>query len=448
MNDGPPAAEPDLRPDAGVADRAMHRGGLPGPVAPVAACFAKLDIESRRSVVVAVSGGSDSLALLLLLRQRLAAMPAAMLAVTVDHGLRAEAAAEADQVARLCARLGIRHATMRWIGDKPATGVMQAARLARYRLLAEAADAAGTDLVLTGHTADDLAETVAMRAARSAGPGLAGIAPASLWKGRVWFARPLLGARRADLQTFLRRAGIGWTSDPSNADPRFERARLRKALAAADRERLIAEGMAAAAAREAASRAAARLIEEAARIPSPGLVRLDRALLTSADEPAAVHALRLLLAVTGGREHLPDAARVSALLDALRAGPLRRAIAGTVIEARREAIHLHREWRGGGPAPATLGLDGGVFDHRFRLCGPAGAVVAAFGQSAGEALEPPPGAPERLARAARACEPRLPDGVAARRLLSPFASLLPSFDLAAARALARLFATREPPGLP
>ena len=143
---------------------------------------------------LAVSGGGDSLALLLLAR---AALPGRVKAATVDHGLRPDSAAEARRAGEFCAALGIPHTIRRWEGEKPVAGLQAAAREARYRLLAEAADDADCSLVMTGHTLDDQAETVAMRRERGAGRGLSGIAPATLHDKRIWFVRPLIGQRRA-----------------------------------------------------------------------------------------------------------------------------------------------------------------------------------------------------------------------------------------------------------
>ncbi len=178
---------------------------------------------------IAVSGGPDSLALLLLAS---AAFPGEVAAATVDHRLRPESAGEAGFVAELCARLGLPHIVL--TADIAVAGNLQsAARALRYRLLARWAAEAGIALLLTGHHADDQAETLLMRLDRGAGlSGLAAIRAATGIAGLA-VARPLLGWRRAELAAIVAAAGLVPVADPSNDDDRFDRARLRKRLAAA-----------------------------------------------------------------------------------------------------------------------------------------------------------------------------------------------------------------------
>lgn len=322
--------------------------------------FSAFDIPLRRSIVAAVSGGSDSTALLLLLRDHLAAAAPTtrLIAATVDHGLRAESAAEAEAVETLCASLGIQHRTITWSGSKPTAGIPAAAREARYRLLADAARVAGTDLVFTGHTADDQLETVAMRRERRGdGRGLAGMAPATLYAGDIWICRPLLGTRREALRAHLRGQDIGWIDDPSNIDTAFERPRIREAMASttdagATTDIALAEIAQTGSEREALGLRAAHLITaHAARDPS-GVVLLGPAFAAFGDTVAATYALRLLLATVGGSEHLPDHERSAALFARLGEPGLRATLSRCVVENRKDGIRIRREERAGTPIPA------------------------------------------------------------------------------------------------
>ena len=204
------------------------------------------DLADHPVLILAVSGGPDSTALLLLAarwRKTLRRGPK-LIAVTVDHGLRPEARCEAAAVQRRACSLGIGHRTLRWSGRKPSTGLQEAARLARYRLLAKAAGNAGAQHVLTAHTLDDQAETVLIRLTRGSGmTGLAAMARIATLPGsqdRISLVRPLLDVPKARLFATLRKAGVAYADDPSNRDPRFTRARLRAAMPALEREGLKA----------------------------------------------------------------------------------------------------------------------------------------------------------------------------------------------------------------
>jgi tRNA(Ile)-lysidine synthase len=275
---------------------------IPVSVAEAKSLFS--DLQHCPVLLLAVSGGPDSTALMLLAARWAKARKNApkLVAVTVDHGLRPEAAREAQAVARLAQKLGIAHRTLRWRGKKPKTGLQQAARLARYRLLAEAARQTGAQHILTAHTRDDQAETVVIRLTRGSGlTGLAAMqriaplpaaqrAPSPL-EGEGWggggggggggpctqslrpeklppsrpsspsaptvdlphkgggeerkdaslcLVRPLLDIPKSRLIATLKAAKIPYAEDPSNRDPRFTRARLRGLMPELAREGLDA----------------------------------------------------------------------------------------------------------------------------------------------------------------------------------------------------------------
>ena len=153
-----------------------------------------------------------------------------LLVVTVDHGLRPEAAAEARNVKRLARTLDLPHRTMRWTGIKPKSGVPAAARAARYRLLAEAARQSSATHIFTAHTRDDQAETLLMRLVR--GSGIAGLAAMTRVTERegVLLARPFLNVSKAQLITTLRKAKVGFADDPTNRDTSFTRPRIRAVM--------------------------------------------------------------------------------------------------------------------------------------------------------------------------------------------------------------------------
>jgi tRNA(Ile)-lysidine synthase len=197
-----------------------------------AAAFARLmapfePFERAPVVAAAVSGGRDSMALALLAHDWARSRGGKIVGLIVDHGLRAESAAEAAATREVLQGNGCEAVILRWSGAKPRSRVQEAARAARYRLLREECRRRGILHLLLGHHADDQAETVAMRAARQSGPdGLAGMA-ALLEQPEVRLLRPLLAVARAQLTATLVARDVAWIDDPSNNDPRFERARLR-----------------------------------------------------------------------------------------------------------------------------------------------------------------------------------------------------------------------------
>jgi len=418
--------------------------------------FSNLDLTARVAVIAAVSGGSDSTALLLLLKAYLDenAPAVRLVAMTVDHGLRPDSAAEAQAVARFAESHGIAHRILAWEGRKPATGLPAAAREARYALLAEATGEEGTDLIVTGHTADDQAETVMMRQARSDGRGLAGMAPATLFDGKAWIVRPLLETRRETLRDYLRANSVGWLEDPTNVDQTFERPRARARLRdEADVSTLLAAARDAALLREYLGREAAGLIWAHARHVAPGLFRLDPAFAAAEPRDGAVYALRILLAAIGGTPHLPDEARADRLFDRLSAKPFCATLSRTLVDARRGGVFLLRETRGL-PEPEPV-RDGMIWDGRYRISGGAGGMLVGPHDPAIEpdAETPPADIPPGLVRAALSAEPTFSGGSEPAKpvaipLVAPWTRFLPSFDLEPARAVAELLGAAPPPASP
>lgn len=420
--------------------------------------FSPFDLTRLEAVIAAVSGGSDSLAMLLLLQRWLKrrASPTRLVAVTVDHRLRDSSAAEAREVHDFCAARGIPHHITTWAGEKPRSGVSEAARLARYGLLAGAAEAEGGDIVVTGHTADDQAETVAMRQARGDGRGLAGMAPATLFDGRVWIVRPLLATGRAELRRFLCAERIAWIEDPTNLDRKYERPRIRAALTDAGegdhgRDALLARAAEAGRERERIAEAAARLVSHHAECPVRGLVRL-RADFFGEAEVAAVPAFRALLAVCGGAPQFPDAGRALNLFRDMREGRVRRAtLSRTVADRRRSGVFLYREKRG---LPTEEPVPGTIWDGRYRIAdvGDGEGSVELFPVSPPRRVPEPtvPGpqtVPAAILKAVRAAEPPAA-AFHAVSVLAPWRLFLPSFDLALARAVAALAGAAEIPEPP
>jgi tRNA(Ile)-lysidine synthase len=181
-------------------------------------------------VILAVSGGPDSTALMILAARWRSTRPRGpeLVAATVDHRLRKESAAEAEAVGKLARSLRIAHHTLVWAGKKPSSGLQAVARSARYRLLMDLAKRIGADAIATAHTRDDQAETVLLRLARGSGlTGLAAIRSAGERDGIV-LLRPLLDVPKVRLIATLKNARVAFAEDPSNIDPRFARVRLRR----------------------------------------------------------------------------------------------------------------------------------------------------------------------------------------------------------------------------
>ena len=193
----------------------------------IEALFAPL--ARARGILLAVSGGPDSTALLIMAARwaQLGARPKIEVA-TVDHAMREGSREEAEAVAALAQRFGLSHRLIDWRGVKPRSRIQERAREARYQLLSACAQEIGADFLVTAHHADDQAETVLFRLFRGSGiGGLKGMEGATT-AGGLTLARPLLGLRKAQLVAFCEACGETYANDPSNVDPRFARTHLRR----------------------------------------------------------------------------------------------------------------------------------------------------------------------------------------------------------------------------
>lgn len=326
-------------------------------------------------VAVAVSGGSDSMAMLHLMARAAPHAGWSLHAVTVDHRLRPEAAEEAAFVGRICERLGVPHEVLVWEHGEIAGNLMEAAREARYALMTGWARKRGIARVALAHTADDQAETFLMGLARSAGiDGLTGMRHRLVRDG-VTFLRPFLAFPRAGLRAYLARHGLSWIEDPSNEDDRFTRVKARRALKALRPlgitvDRLFAVvrnlSLAQSVVHQAVSRTGKEIMSETA-----GSLRFDRRPFLLCGPEVQRRLLISMVGWIGGARHPPRESKIFALgmaLDRKKDATL----GGVRFRWQGETCWICREARScGGPV-----LAGQVWDGRWRLTGLADAVPA------------------------------------------------------------------------
>lgn len=390
----------------------MTRGDLPhleaGPVGDDELEALFTDLGAFEFVVLAVSGGADSMALMHLVASWRRARPERapkVEVVTVDHGLRPGSAREAHWVEVRARAAGLEHATLAWTGDKLPTGVQEAAREARYRLLAGHVERSPLRpaAIVTAHTEDDQAETVLMRLARGSGlDGLAGIPARRALdrEGRVVIVRPLLAVAKCRLVATLAARGADWLEDPSNFLPEFERVRLRGARAALaelglENERIALSARRLARAREALDLAAGDLYRAAVDEHGGVFAGIDRGTFRGAPAELRVRVLVRALCAFGGEAKAPRTAKIESLVEKLEeAGNLALTLGGCVVSAGAKVIRIFRE--PGRARLAELELRPGMaapWDRRFRVSLAAGTrpvadanarpvVVRALGASA------------------------------------------------------------------
>ncbi|WP_457298390.1 tRNA lysidine(34) synthetase TilS [Phyllobacterium sp. P5_D12] len=339
-----------------------------------ASVFDAIDFKELRSVIVAVSGGSDSLALLYLLISYRAAQSTfpKIIAVTIDHGLRPESADEAHFVAGLCKTAGIEHRILNWDGPKPDTGLSAKARDVRYELLCRAARDAGTDMILTGHTLDDQIETFVMRSARTgeggSERGLAGMALATLLDREVWLVRPLLDVSREKLRDYLRARRIVWRDDPSNDNPKYERVRIRNTLRLVEPREMVCEIVEKASKRRALNDKVAEFLPDCATIYHGILAEVSRADLVLQEQSVRQLVVAILMAAMGGQSYLPPVENCERALEHICSQRLsgRITMNRCVIQLCKNKAVIYREMRS--LPDIAIEPDGiAIWDGRYRI---------------------------------------------------------------------------------
>jgi tRNA(Ile)-lysidine synthase len=334
---------------------------------------------------LAVSGGSDSLALMHLAAEWAAPQGLRLHVATIDHGLRPEARDEAALVAHAARGLGLSHEVIGWTWDRRGN-LQDAARRARYRLLAEWGRARGLGDVLLGHTRNDQAETLLMRLARGSGvDGLAAMAPERTAHG-VRFLRPLLDVERYDLRQELMARGAIWAEDPTNDDPRFDRVRTRRALAALglDDARLAETAARMADARAALEAMTRHLAAETLALDAGDLV-LPQDAVAAAPAEIRHRLIAHLLRWRTGSAYRPRYRSLRALCEGLvrgRGGTLH----GCHLSVRRGTIRIAREYAA---VSALTAAPDALWDGFWRVVPEPGAPAADTVRALGEAALAP-----------------------------------------------------------
>lgn len=324
--------------------------------------------ETAPRLAVAVSGGPDSLTLCLLAAKWAAARGGAAIGLTVDHGLRADSAAEAALVGRWLQARGIAHAILAWDGPKPSSGVQARARAVRHRLLSAWCRERHVLHLLLAHHRDDQIETVRLRAARGSGPaGRAGMAAIREVPG-LRLLRPLLPIAKARLVLTLQALGQPWLEDPSNLDARHARSALRLAGPPAAPAEAFASVARLGEQRAGTDRTLAAWLARHARTDPLGFVAIDQAAAASLDRSHLALVLRRALMTVGGGDYPPRQLRLEALLDAFGAGrQLTRTLGGCQIRTGGAHLLILREARAIAPARLVLAPGGVVYDRRFTI---------------------------------------------------------------------------------
>ena len=334
-------------------------------------------VRNEPSLALAVSGGADSLALMLLAKRwaESRSTPPRLHVYSLDHALRPEAAAEVRMVLEAASGLGIPATGLRWNEDKPQAGLQEAARLARYHLIGQAMAADGCGVLLTAHHRQDQAETVLMRMAHGSGiEGLKGISPWSEVEG-VRVFRPLLLTDPAALRQLVAEAGLSSAEDPSNIDPHYERVRWRQAMPALAELGLDAAALSVFAKRMAEADAAIAQMTDACfselvRLDGFGSACIELAPFVGLSPAISTRLLGRVLNIVGGRQKPRALGQVERLRRSLTDGtmPKSTTVMGCVVRLKDNEIAIAREpGRTAPPDAVLLPRSELVWDERFLI---------------------------------------------------------------------------------
>ncbi|CAL9914895.1 tRNA(Ile)-lysidine synthase [Candidatus Liberibacter solanacearum] len=392
-------------------------------------------------ILVAVSGGSDSIGLLIAFHSVLSDNSFRAIkfsAISVDHGIRDEAKDEVKYVFDICSRLGIPHAVVVWKDQKPKTGLMAAARKTRYALIVDYAMKIDATLVVTAHTFDDQLETVYMRSQRDyaeKGMGLSGISETVLYDMRLWIARPFLYCRREDIRSFLLQRNIGWCEDPSNADDRFERVRVRRLIQGIDPHKMYRKIEKFRNLRIAVNNNVATLIPQYLKVHWQSVIALSENVL-NIDLILLSYLLKVSIAICGGKTSFPgyrSMERVIAYLKNQKKGCI--SIGRVVIDRRVNFLWITRAVR---DLP-TVNLhlkETAVWDGRYRFTNSSNESIRIGAKVYNKEMDFSSGMPSIVAQRAFSS---LPSEEGGEPVIAPFSRFITIFDLPVAHAISISF---------
>ncbi|MGE3770177.1 MAG: tRNA lysidine(34) synthetase TilS [Bdellovibrionales bacterium] len=337
---------------------------------------------------IALSGGPDSWALALMAQEQ----DLDFIALTVDHKLRPESTAEAQQVATECTKRGIKHETLTWQHDGVTSRIQERARNARYELLLDYCKNNDIPALLTAHHADDQAETILMRIAKASGvKGLAGLRPVTEREG-ITIVRPLLQYTKRQLVDYVIAKGVPFVKDPGNESSRYARGRLRGAV-----DVLAAEGLTPVTLQKFADKmrdtdaaldeVTAQLVLQHVERTNPCVVQLQAGYLRRVPHIIQQRALvDIWRRVTGGNTYAPGPEALQTVLGNITS---KQTCGGMVIEPFENTLRFYRELQAVEGDVTIPARNEAVWDRRFRIIN-SGAVpvtVGALGDVSTAALE-------------------------------------------------------------